>query len=174
MGHRSLYQLLFSALLVGIAGTAIPDEDNRPAGVGPALVTRDAAESWSKLLLAGNAFGIPKVTEVTRIRAMSHGPPFGYEIEPFDVPAKFHANLLDSFKDCRIDRDPIISMPEIGSLLIYVGHQKQHLIWYGGAKGAPLMFSWRGVRCICKQPSETTNAMTVLQIIRQAVKSNAE
>jgi hypothetical protein len=152
----------------------MPDEGNPPARIRPALITKEAAEYWHKLLFSEDGFGIPKAKEVTRIRAQTHGPPFGAEIDPFDVPAAFHAKLLEKFKDCRIDRDPIISMPEVGSLLICVGHKKEHLIWYGGANGAPLMFSWQGVRCVSNRPPETINDTTVLDIIEQAAKADTK
>lgn len=130
--------------------TATAQEDCVPSP----LITKSAAAKHRDRVLSG-PFGIPKSTDVKMMTAeIIVGAPYGEPVERFDVPISEVDRILSNFQHAEIDTDPILTLPEMGSLVIRTHEGKSRRVcWYAGAK-APLMFSVNGVRCISKKWSE--------------------
>jgi len=139
---------------------AAQEKSGRPF---PPLIT-DAAAAQHQKFVVGR---IPKLDEVESIRAeVSIGPPYGPEVAPFKLPPEFVDPMLKLFQEAKIDTDPILSMPEMGSLLITQkgGKSKERICFYCGAQGAPLMFSIDGVRCVSTAPWDPKKGEAVGQV----------
>lgn len=115
-------------------------------GVLQSLINREAAREYGPLVLST----IPKVEDIeSMVAEQTVGAPYGSEIPPFRVPKEFHKELMGYFDKSAIDVSPILLLEEVACVVTTSKTgSKCRICVYGGAQGAPTMFSVSGIRCV--------------------------
>jgi hypothetical protein len=151
-GALAMVACLLLWLVRGGVGHQAYGEHPPPAAVDPSkrptFVSPESQRQYHKSVFEGD-YGLPVHDEISEIQAelyqcISRKP----DVAPFLVPRASYPAILKSFEKGIIQRDPIFSMPEIGTLRIRTKDGSiRRICIYGGAH-SPLMFSIHGVRCV--------------------------
>ena len=147
--------------------------------VPPPLLSDEGAGKIERKVLGGRS-AIPSSEDIDIIRAeLYNSASLLPEVLQFDVPKKYYEDVLALFDTPSADRDPILSLPESGSLLIKSKDGRfRRLCWYSGAPG-PLKFSLQGFRFVsgnARKPDGPTrdDAWALDKLIREAHGTSKE
>jgi hypothetical protein len=116
------------------------------------LITKDSASNYIKRVLEP----LNDPATIVEIQAEFYRPASRRApISRFVIPDSFHREIIAAFREPEIDRNPLFSVQETGSLRLKDrdGNFSTILI-YGGLK-SPLKFSISGVRCTATKRSGT-------------------